>query len=194
MQVSSAIDRVGIHPLVRRLGLAVLFAVLVCLGGYLRIPIPGNPVPVTLQVVFVLLAGAFLTPAMAAASMILVVGAGFSGVPVFSGGGAGLAYLLGPTGGYVLGFVAGAALCAFIIRGRRDSFPLVVVAGMLAGLMTIYGFGVLRLAVYLAGDAGMAFRLGVVPFLTMDLLKVAAAAAVTAGTSSLMPKGSVGAP
>ena len=193
MQVSSSIDRVGIHPLVRRLGLSVLFAVLVCLGGYLRIPIPGNPVPVTLQVVFVLLAGAFLTPAMAAASMVLFVGAGVFGVPLFSGGGAGLAYLLGPTGGYVLGFVAGAALCAFIIRGRRDSFPLVV-AGMLAGLMTIYGFGVLRLAVYLAGDAGMAFRLGVVPFLTMDLLKVAAAAAVTAGTSSLLPKGSVGAP
>lgn len=190
MQVSSSIDRVGIHPLVRRLALPALFALLVCLGGYLRIPIPGNPVPVTLQVVFVMLAGAFLTPAMAAASMVLFVGAGLSGVPVFSGGGAGLAYLLGPTGGYVLGFVAGAALCAFIMRGRRDSFPLVVL-GMLAGLMTIYGFGVLRLAVYLAGDAGMALRLGVVPFLSMDLLKVAAAAAVVAGTSSLLPKGSV---
>ena len=58
--------------------------------------------------------------------------------------------------------------------------------------MTIYCFGVLRLALYLAGDAAMSFRLGVLPFLTMDLLKVAAAAAVVAGTSALLPKGSDG--
>jgi len=192
MQAESSIDRVVINPLVRRLALPVLFALLVAVGGYLRIPIPGNPVPVTLQVTFVMMAGAFLSPAMAAASMILFVGAGLVGVPVFSGGGAGLAYLLGPTGGYVVGFVAGAALCSLIISGQRGSF-LRVVLGMLAGLLTIYGFGVLRLAVYIAGDAGMAFRMGVVPFITMDLLKVAVAAAVVAGTSALVPKGSVGA-
>ena len=191
MQVSSSIGRIGIHPLARQVGLAVVFAALVSLGGYLRIPIPGNPVPVTLQVSFVMLAGASLPPALAAASMVLFVTAGLTGLPVFSGGGAGLLYLLGPTGGYVLGFIGGAALCAFIIRDRRDSFPRVV-AGMLAGLMTIYCFGVLRLAIYLAGDAAMSFRLGVLPFLTMDLLKVAAAAAVVAGTSALLPKRSDG--
>ena len=94
MQVSSSIDRIGIHPLVRSVGLAVIFAALVSLGGYLRIPIPGNPVPVTLQVSFVMLAGAFLPPALATASMVLFVAAGLAGLPVFSGGGAGLLYLL----------------------------------------------------------------------------------------------------
>jgi biotin transport system substrate-specific component len=192
MQASSSIARPGIHPLVRRYSLVVLFAALVCIGGYLRIPIPGNPVPVTLQITFVMLAGAFLSPAMAAVSMVLFVASGLAGAPVYSGGGAGLAYLLGPTGGYLIGFAAGAALCSFLIGERRDSFSRIVL-GMLAGLAMIYCFGVLRLAIYLGGDAGMAFRLGVLPFFTMDLLKVSAAAAVVAGTSSLLPKGSDGA-
>lgn len=191
MQHSTAIDRAGTHPLLRRVVLPVIFAALVSLGGNLRIPIPGNPVPVTLQVTFVLLAGAFLPPAAAAAAMVLFIAVGLAGAPVFAGGGAGLAFLLGPTGGYLLGFVAGAALCAFIIQGRRDSL-FRVVGGMLAGLMMIYCFGVLRLAIYLAGDTFMAIRLGVVPFITIDLLKVAAAAAVVASTSALLPKGSDG--
>ena len=123
--------------------------------------------------------------------MVLFIVVGLAGAPIFAGGGAGLAFLLGPTGGYLLGFVAGASLCAFIIQGRRDSFARVL-GGMLAGLMMIYCFGMLLLAIYLAGDTVMAFRLGVVPFITIDLLKVAAAAAVVAGTSALLPKGSDG--
>lgn len=180
-----------IHPAVRSLAVCSLFAALIAAGGHVRVPIPGNPVPVTLQVVFVLIAGAVLTPACAVASVVLFLGAGLAGAPVFSGGGAGLAYLLGPTGGYLVGFVAGAALCAFMLRGRRDSF-LLVAAGMLACALTIHLLGAARLGLYLGGDIGLAFRLGSMPFLWIDLLKVAAAAAIVTGTSSLLPKGSTG--
>jgi biotin transporter BioY len=63
---------------------------------------------------------------------------------------------------------------------------------MLACALTIQMFGAARLAIYLGGDFGLAFRLGVMPFIWIDLLKVAVAAAIVIGTSSLTPKGSTG--
>jgi len=134
MQVSSAIHGPAINSLARR---AHCRSCSPCWWGWevtCVFPIPGNPVPVTLQVTFVMLAGAFLTPAMAAASMVIFVGAVFRRARLFGWRGrSGLSAR--PDRGYVLGFVAGAALCAFIIKGRRDSFPRLVF-GMLAGLLT----------------------------------------------------------
>jgi len=173
-------------PAWRRLALPALFAGLVAAGGFVRIPIPGNPVPLTLQVVFVLLAGAFMAPAAAAASMAAFLVAGLIGAPVFAGGGAGFWYLVGPTGGYLLGFVAGAALCAAILRGSADSFPRVVMA-MTAALLVIHLFGVIHLGLYLGGDLATALRFDL-PFLPADLFKLAVAAAVTAGAAAVMPR------
>ncbi len=163
-----------------------LFAVLLVLGGHVRIPIPGNPVPLTLQVVVVLLAGAFLSPARAAASMLIFLTAGLAGAPVFSGGGAGLAHLFGPTGGYLPGFVAGATLCAFILRGKRDSIGRTVLA-MAAAIAAIHFLGALHLGIYLGGDFPAALRMGVLPFLPVDALKIATAAAIVSSSSALTP-------
>lgn len=171
-------------PALRKLAVPCLFAGLVALGGYLRIPIPGNPVPLTLQLAFVLLAGAFMSPGAAAGSMALFLVAGAAGAPVFAGGGGGAAYLLGPTGGYLIGFAAGAALCALILRGHRESYPRVVVA-MSAACLAVHSLGVLHLALYLGGDlrAAVLFDL---PFLPGDLLKLAAASSVATGASALL--------
>jgi len=174
------------QPRLRQLAAPLLFAVLVALGGQIRVPIPGSPVPLTLQVVFVLLAGALLTPAAAATSMVLFVGAGILGAPIFSGGGAGVAYLAGPTGGYLAGFVAGAAVCALVLGGRRDSFGRTCLA-MAAGVITIHLCGVAHLMLYLGGDFMAAIRAGALPFLPMDILKVGVAASVVTGASSLWP-------
>ncbi|HEY3176187.1 MAG TPA: biotin transporter BioY [Candidatus Polarisedimenticolia bacterium] len=188
MEKTTELVAARVHPAVRKLAVCALFAALIAAGGHLRVPIPGNPVPLTLQVVFVLLAGALLAPSTAAASVALFLLAGLAGAPVFSGSGAGLAYLMGPTGGYLVGFLLGAALCSFILRARRDSFALVVVS-MAACVLTIHFFGAARLAIYLGGDIRLAVRLGIMPFIGMDVLKILAAAAVVTGTSSLMPKG-----
>lgn len=171
-------------PGLRGVGAVVLFAALVAAGSHVRIPIPGNPVPLTLQVIFVLLAGACLRPAVAASSMVLFVTVGLLGAPVFSGGGAGPAYLLGPTGGYLAGFVAGAAVCSLVLGGRRDRFGRVALA-MASGITAIHVLGALHLAIYLGGDVGSALRLGVVPFLPADLFKILAAAAFVSGLSSM---------
>lgn len=173
----------------RRFALPLVFAALVAVGSYIRVPIPGNPVPFTLQVVFVLLAGAFLTPRAAAASMGLFLSTGLLGVPVFSGGGAGPAYLLGPTGGYLVGFVAGASLCAWLIRGRADSIAGITLA-MSVALLTIYVFGAAHLTVYLGGDLAAGIRLGILPFLPVGLAKLAIAVAVASAGSNLNPRSS----
>jgi biotin transport system substrate-specific component len=163
-----------------------LFAALVALGGFVRVPIPGNPVPLTLQLMFVLLAGASMGPAAAATSMMIFLTAGVFGLPVFAGGAAGLGYLLGPTGGYLIGFVAGAATCALILRGRRHSFVRLVLA-MSAATFVVHLFGTVHLALYLGGNlaAATAFDL---PFLPGDILKLAVASALAAGSSTLLAR------
>jgi len=178
MKTSSAVlTGVTARPSIRRAAWVLLFATLVAVGGHVRIPIP---------VVFVLMAGAFLTPAAAAASMTLFLVAGVAGAPVFAGSGSGVVYLLGPTGGYLLGFPAASALCAWLLRGRRASFPRVALA-MTAALGMIYLLGVARLARFLGGDLSAAFTLGVAPFLLIDTVKLFTAAAMTTGAASLGP-------
>src|SRR5687767_10921295 len=100
---SRVIARSQVPALSRTVVLIVLFAALVAVAGasWLRVPLPGNPLPVTMQVVVVLLAGAVLSPAAAASSMALFLTAGLAGLPVFVGGTSGPAHILGPSGGYL---------------------------------------------------------------------------------------------
>lgn len=94
--------------------LVVGFALLTALGAQVRIPI--QPVPITLQTFFVLLGGLMLGPNLGALAQVLYVSLGAAGAPVFAGEGVGRAYLLGPTGGYLLGFAASAWLVGQLIR------------------------------------------------------------------------------
>ncbi len=171
----------------RRLAVPAFFAALVGAAGQVRVPIPGSHVPLTLQVVAVLLAGACQRPAAAAGSMVLFVAAGMAGAPVFSGGGAGAAYLLGPTGGYLIGFVAGAAACSAILAGRRSSVAWTLLA-MTACVAIVHLLGALHLGLYLGGDFRAATESGVLPFLPGDLLKIAAAASISAGAAAIAPR------
>ncbi|MGB8933246.1 MAG: biotin transporter BioY, partial [Anaeromyxobacteraceae bacterium] len=82
-----------------RLVWTALLAACIAVGGWLQLPI--GPVPITLQPLFILIAGYLLGPARGAAAVALYVLAGVLGMPVFAGGKAGLGVLLGPTGGYL---------------------------------------------------------------------------------------------
>ena len=103
-----------------RLAGIVGFAALVALGARLSVPL--WPVPITLQVPFVLLAGALLGARAGAGSMATYLAAGALGLPVFSAGG-GPGYFLGPTGGYLVGFVAAAALVGLLAGPRAGARP-----------------------------------------------------------------------
>jgi biotin transport system substrate-specific component len=189
----------------RELMLITLFAALTALGARVTIPLPFTPVPVTLQVLFPLLAGLLLGSKRGALSQAEYVAAGLAGLPVFAKGGSGLAYFLGPTGGYLLGFIAAAFVVGELAAmNRRNSTVHASTKGFdtlcystqgatflasLSGVAAIYLCGALWLAAWL-GVAGhlaptacltQAWKLGVLPFVAVDVAKALAVAAVTEG-------------
>ncbi len=144
-----------------------------------RIEIPLHPVPITGQTFGVLFIGGALGMMRGTAATALFVMLGLSGLPVFSGGAFGTGHLFGPTGGYLAGFVAAAALVSALFRrgyGRTFSGKLAVLAG---GNLAIYLFGVAHLATFVGPER--AFTCGVLPFLAGDLFKVFFAAALLPG-------------
>ncbi len=172
----------GLHRLVW----TALMAALIAVGAMVMLPV--GPVPVTLQTLFVALAGLVLGPVRGAGAMLLYVLAGVMGLPVFSGGKAGFAHLLGPTGGYLFGFACMAFIAGFGglggLRGReaRDGvirLPRVALAlcCCLVGLAVAYLAGAARLMQVLDIDAAYAVAVGVLPFLPGDVVKVALAVA-----------------
>ena len=156
------------------------FAVALAAASQVAIPVPGTPVPMTLQPLVVALAGLWLGPVAGAASMALYLVAGAAGLPVFAPMGApGFARLLGPTGGYLWAYPV-AALVAGLVASRRRTFVVRALAAA-AAIAVIHLGGFLQLLV-LTGSAEQAIALGAAPFLALDLLKVLAAAALSPTT------------
>jgi biotin transport system substrate-specific component len=155
----------------------LIFVVATALGAWVAVPVPFTAVPMTLQPLFVILAGALLGPWAGAASMATYLAVGAAGAPVFSMGGAGLPWLLGPTGGYLLAYPA-AAFAVGMLAGRSRSW--VRLAGALScGLLLIYAGGVSQLFILTGEDLPTLLALGVVPFLVGDALKILMALVIT---------------
>ncbi len=156
---------------IHRLVWTALLAACVAAGAWLQLPI--GVVPITLQPLFVFLAGYLLGPVSGAAAVALYVAAGVLGLPVFAGGKAGLGVLLGPTGGYLAGFVAGAAMTG--LAARRGAPTIGWFRGLAAGALALavaYLLGAGRLAQVLHLDARKAIAVGVLPFVLFDAVKV----------------------
>ncbi len=155
---------------------AALFGAGTAAGAYLIIPLP--PVPITLQTLFLGLAGALLGARLGALSQVIYLLIGIIGLPVFAGGKAGLGVLFGPTGGYLIGFVAGAwVIGAMAGLKRRPGFPWTVFS-LCAGTIVIYLFGVAQLSLVAKLSLNKAIAVGVLPFLIGDAIKILAAAFV----------------
>jgi biotin transport system substrate-specific component len=162
----------------RHLALVLLFGALTALSAQIRWLLPGNPVPVTGQVFVVLLSGAFLGARLGAASQLGYVVFGIMGAPVFAGGTSGPLALVGPTGGYILGFVLAAALVGRRVERNNRTGSLAL--AMVVGLAAIYVCGGMWLACWshVASDlpwaeaVAKAWALGVMPFLLPDAVKV----------------------
>jgi biotin transport system substrate-specific component len=155
-----------------RLAGIAAFALLTALGAFVRIPLPFTPVPITLQTFFVLTAGVYLGGRDAAASQLMYLAVGATGLPVFAGG-AGIGHLLGPTGGYLLAFPLAAGLVGALVQPGVGL--LRALAAFFAAKVAIFGLGAAWLAIVLGVGPEQAIALGVVPFLPGAVLKVAAA-------------------
>jgi biotin transport system substrate-specific component len=159
-----------------------LMAALMASTSFIVIPI--QPVPITLQTFFALLAGAVLGPAYGAASMALYALLGAIGLPVFSKGGAGIGVILGPRGGYIIGFILAAYLVGLLVTKTKKGFLQIFLA-MLLGVAAIYAIGLIQLVITAKMSLLQAFLAGVVPFIFMDIIKALVAAEVARRLSAL---------
>jgi len=169
--------------------LVVGFSLLTALCARIVIPLPFTPVPITGQTFAVLLTGAALGARRGAAAIVLYVLEGLAGLPVFAGGASGLARLLGPTGGYLLGFIAAAYLTGTLAERGWDRTVRWAAAAMAAGNVVVYLFGVPWLAIFLGWPKAVTG--GLLPFIPGDLLKLAAAAFALPGAWALLRRGEV---
>ncbi len=167
---------------------ASLMAALTAAGAFIPIPVPFSPVPVTLQSLFIMIAGLILGPRWGLISISVYLLAGAGGLPVFSGATGGLAHFAGPTGGYLFGFLPAVFIIGLISEkaGQGKSFNhriqmIFDILAMICGTALIYLFGVSWLVIVYAGKGMTLWQgltVGMIPFLPGDLLKIIAAGAI----------------
>jgi len=144
---------------------------LIALSARIAVPLPWSPVPVTGQTLAVLLVAALLGSRRGALAVLATIAQGVAGLPVFAGGGAGPAWLLGPTGGYLLGFVLAAALVGHLAERGWDRHMAGAALAMVVGNVVIYLTGMAWLTQFV-GSLEKAWAAGVLPFLVGDLFKI----------------------
>ena len=174
MRVPTVAEAVLPRPTASRQAALVLgFSLLNALAAQVTIPLPFTPVPLTAQTFAVLVTGALLGSRLGALALIAYLAEGVAGLPVFSAGRGGAAHLLTPTGGYLIGFVAGAYVVGWLAERGWDRRPWTAALAMAIGNVAIYAFGVS----WLANAVGLerALAAGLLPFIPGDLLKIALA-------------------
>ncbi|UTC68004.1 MULTISPECIES: biotin transporter BioY [unclassified Treponema] len=157
-----------------------LFAALIAVSGFIAFPLPGTPVPIVLQNMMPILASGLLGGLYGTASTAIFLAAGLLGLPVFSGGRGGLAHLLGPTGGFLIGYLAVAAFLILFFRkpGVKDlaGFKFIgylkILAASFSGFALIYVFGIARFMQLTQRGLFEALSLTCLPYLPGDFIKM----------------------
>ena len=183
--LAAEIENSAVSQGLRTAGIIVAGSALIAVCSHIALPLWFTPVPLTLQPFAVVLLGLLLSPRMAAATAGAYLFEGAVGLPVFAPGlvfGAGMAHLLGPTGGYLMSYPAAAALIAYLFRHSKRGFSAAL-AGAAVGnaVILLCGFAWLMVWTHGAGSIRTSFAMAVLPFLPGDALKVAAAAAIAKG-------------
>ena len=148
--------------------LSSLMAALTAVGAYIYVPV--GPVPIILSTLFVILSGLLLGSRWGLASMALYLLVGAIGLPVFAGGKGGFAHFLGPTGGYLIGYLFASWITGFISERSRGRIILDIFA-VIIGSLVLYAAGVPWLKVVTRISWTKALMVGVLPFLIGDAIK-----------------------
>ena len=166
------------RSIVADIALVVGAAIFVGLLAQVNIHLGFTPVPITGQTLGVLLAGSALGWRRGSIAMALYVVAGIIGVPWYSGHAHGWTAATGATGGYLLGFIAAAAVCGLLAQQGNDRKVVPAMGSMVVGNIVIYAFGVTWLAHSLHVSLSKAITLGATPFLLGDFIKIIIAALI----------------
>jgi biotin transport system substrate-specific component len=175
----------------RNAGIVLAGSAFAAVCAHVSLPLFFSPVPLTLQPFAVLLLGLLLTPRMAAATLGAYLIEGAAGLPVFAPSllmTGGLAHLLGPTGGYLFAYPLAAALISYLWRRQVQKGGSGFATALLcaaAGDFAILSCGAVWLAILMHASAEPALRMGVLPFLPGDALKIASAATIVTGFARL---------
>ncbi len=147
---------------------------LISLFSQVALPLPFTPVPLVLQCHLCLFLGAALGSKRGAMAVLLFILQGMFGLPVFAKGASGFTALLGPTGGYLVGYVVGAFLSGYLFERAQTRSVKSAFLSMLAGNAAVHFFGVAYLATFIGLSS--AVLLGFVPFIVTDVIKLLVAA------------------
>ncbi|MCH7858357.1 MAG: biotin transporter BioY [Candidatus Marinimicrobia bacterium] len=146
------------------------------LSAQVALPLAFSPVPITGQTLAVLLVGALMGRVRGGVVMLLYLAEGVAGLPVFAGGGAGAAHLLGPTGGYLVGFVVAATVTGYLAERGWDRRFGTTLAAMLLGTVAIFVVGLAWLGLFTGTENLLA--MGLYPFVPGAIAKIIVAAAL----------------
>lgn len=138
-----------------------------------QLSIPLQPVPMTMQTYAVIMIGALCGWRLAALTVLAYLVEGAAGLPVFADGAAGLAKMIGTTGGYLIGFLPAAALIGYLADRGWNNVAWKLAASLLVGHLVVFAFGVSYLASFTGVEKAIA--LGFVPFILGTVLKTALA-------------------
>ncbi len=168
-----------------------LFTTLTAVGAYVVFPLPFTPVPFSLQLLFTLLSGMVLGPRDGALSQIVYLALGILGVPVFAGGNAGVGVLVGPTGGYLVGFVLASYVVGYLGQYFSKQPYSSILRGILMGgvaLSIVHGLGAWWLSCVLQMAFGKALALGCMPYIIPDVIKYVGALLVAEALERVVPQ------
>jgi len=170
--------------IVYKISLALSFALLTGLLAQFRFYLPGTPVPVTGQVFGVILAGVILGK-WGGVSQCFYVGFGAVGLPWFAGLNGGIFYLVGPTGGYLIGFIIAAFFIGFVVDRyiRSRNFFGMLTLMLFSTFVLIYIPGLIQFYLWMGGSINFweLLTMAVIPFIAADIIKAIIAAVIASG-------------
>ncbi len=168
------------------LGRVAVFAALIIVLGTVVVPLPGG-VPITAQTLGVMLAGLVLGPRVAPLSILLVLVLAAVGLPVLAGGRGGLGMFVGPTVGYLIGWIAGVVVIGLIMRTGPVTWWRAAAASVIGGVLVVYAFGIPVQALVTGVPLGLT-ALSSAAFLPGDLIKVVVATLVVVALQRAYPR------
>lgn len=154
---------------------SAMFTAVICVSGFISFPLPFSPVPLVLQDMMCFLSGILLGPVWGLFSTLLYFVLGLIGLPVFSGGRGGLtAFLTSPTGGFVLGYIAGSFAAALIMltSGKTKKYILTALAGAVVAEIIIFLLGTIWFMKITGFDTGDTLAKAVLPFIPGTIVKI----------------------